>query len=333
MGIVYLAGQTSGSGVTAVAAGLAASWRSTGKRVSLVKPLSTAGDSDPAFFAELGGSSDTETIDGDTATIDGDPAPELIEHAVRLVQALDGSSDIVVVEGLPLDIDSSPVLAEGLNARVIGVIPYARSLGGETADAWRGAFGSQLAGLLVNKRTLYAEHDVAARLLSELAGDGVSAFGALPEDRLLLAPTVQQVVDCLGGVYFTAPDGAGALIEHFLIGGLITEWGGNYFGRLPNQAVIVRGGRIDIQMSALNFPLSALILTGCDTPSQYVYQRADDLDAPLIAVSQNTHETAAALESLSAAVTVHHPDKARRAAELLDANVDMAAMSLAVGVA
>ena len=333
MGIVYLAGQTSGSGVTAVAAGLAASWRSAGKRVSLVKPLSTTGDFDPAFFAELGGSSDTATIDGDTATVDGDSAPELIDQAVRLVQALHDSSDFVVVEGLPLDNGSSPTLAEGLDARVVGVIPYARSLGGETADAWRSAFGSRLAGFIVNKRTLYAEHDVAARLLSELTGDGVSAFGALPEDRLLLAPTVQQVVDCLGGVYFTAPDAAGALIEHFLIGGLITEWGGNYFGRLPNQAVIVRGGRIDIQMSALNFPLSALILTGCDTPSQYVYQRADDLDAPLIAVSQNTRETAAALESLSAAVTVHHPDKAQRAAELLDANVDMAAMSLAVGVA
>ncbi len=329
MSIVYLAGQTSGSGVTAVAAGLAASWRSAGKRVSLVKSIPTRGDADSAFFAELGGGADKVLIDGFRAV-------DLLGEqggVGRLVQALDESSDIVVVEGFPLDIRSSPALAEGLDARVVGVIPYARSLGGETADAWRSAFGSRLAGLLVNKRTLYAEHDAEARLLPELAGDGVPAFGALPEDRLLLAPTVQQVVDCLGGVYFTAPDAAGALIEHFLIGGLIAEWGGNYFGRLPNQAVIVRAGRIDIQMSALNFPLSALILTGCDTPSQYVYQRADDLDAPLIAVPQNTHEAAAALESLSAAVTVHHPDKARRAAELLDANVDMAAMSLAVGAA
>ena len=61
MGIVYLAGQSSGSGVTAVAAGLAAAWRSAGKRVSLVKPLSTPGDSDPAFFAELGGSEPDHT--------------------------------------------------------------------------------------------------------------------------------------------------------------------------------------------------------------------------------------------------------------------------------
>ena len=267
-------------------------------------------------------------------TIDGDPAPEHIEQAARLVQALDESSDIVVVEGLPLDSSSSPSPCRkhstpaswASSPTLAPSAPRPPALG--EAPSARGS-----RDLLVNKRTLYAEHDAEARLLPELAGDGVPAFGALPEDRLLLAPTVQQVVDCLGGVYFTAPDGAGALIEHFLIGGLITEWGGNYFGRLPNQAVIVRAGRIDIQMSALNFPLSALILTGCDTPSQYVYQRADDLDAPLIAVPQNTHEAAAALESLSAAVTVHHPDKAQRAAELLDANVDMAAMSLAVGAA
>ena len=108
-------------------------------------------------------------------------------------------------------------------------------------------------------------------------------LGVLPEERLLLAPTVQQAAEHLGGTYFTNEDSGGELIEHFLIGGLITEWGGNYFARLPNQAVVVRGGRIDIQMSALNFPLNALFLTGCETPSQYVYQRADELDVPLIA--------------------------------------------------
>ncbi|MYB83734.1 MAG: hypothetical protein F4X54_03110, partial [Chloroflexi bacterium] len=160
---------------------------------------------------------------------------------------------------------------------------------------------------------------------------GMPVLGVLPEERLLLAPTVQQAAEHLGGTYFAGEDGGGELIEHFLIGGLITEWGGNYFGRLPNQAVVVRGGRIDIQMSALNFPLNALFLTGCETPSQYVYQRADDLDVPLIAVGSNTHDTAAALESLSDAVSVHHAAKAERAGAMARECVDASALSAALG--
>ena len=314
MSIVYIAGQAPGAGATAIAAGLAARWRADGKRVALAKPLAADGDADCAWFAALGGS------DASAPDVDG---------AVRIARELDAAADAVVVEGPPLTSESAAAFAEGCGARVVGVAPYARTLGAEDAGPWRAAFGERLAGLLVNRRTRYAEHDADARLLPELAGAGVPAFGALPEDRLLLAPTVQQAVDCLGGVYFTAADGGGALIEHFLIGGLIAEWGGNYFGRLPNQAVLVRGGRIDIQMSALNFPVAALFVTGCETPSQYVYQRADDLDAPLIAVAQGTHEAAAALEGLAGAVSARHPDKARRACELLDAHVDIAALTAA----
>ena len=318
MSVAYLAGQVPRVGVTTVAAGLAGVWRSAGKRVSLAKPLAPPDDADCAFFAELGGSGET------ASDVDG---------AARIVRALAESADVVIVEGPPLGSEGSAELAEACGARVVGVAPYERALGAGAVEPWRAAFGERLAGLLVNRRTRHAEHDAAERLLPELAGTGLSAFGALPEDRLLLAPTVQQVVDCLGGVYFTAPEGGAALVEHLLIGGLITEWGGNYFGRLPNQAVIVRGGRIDIQMSALQFPLSALILTGCDAPSQYVHQRADDLDAPLIAVGQDTHEAAAALERLDGAAHVRHPEKARRAAELLAAHADVAAMAEAVGAA
>lgn len=329
MSVLYLAGSGPGAGATAVAAGLAAAWRSANGRVPLVKPLSPPDDPDPSFFARLGGSPDT-------VTVDGAPSPADLDAAARIVQWLSASPGTVIVEGLPFTNGedagrASAELAERVGGRVVGVLAYDRSLGGETGGAWRSAYGPALAGCLVNKRTRYAEHDAASRLVPELAGDGLRAFGVLPEERLLLAPTIQQVVDLLGGVYFSGADG-GALIEHFLIGGLIMEWGGNYFGRRPNQAVLVRGGRIDIQMAALNFPLNALVLTGCEEPSQYVYQRAIELDVPLIAVRQDTHEAAAALESLSAASGAHHPAKAERAAQLLDAHADLAAMRSAVGV-
>ena len=336
MSVVQIAGARSGAGATTVACGLATVLRSQGKRVTLVKPLSAAGDADPAFLASLGGSAETVEFEGSAAAAQ-------VTEASKIVQGAAASADVVVVEGPPLAGGESSgeagrpggaaaaELARSTGAAVVGVLEYERTLGAAAAGPWRGTFGESLAGCVVNRRTRYAEHDASARLAVELEDAGMPVLGVLPEERLLLAPTVQQAAEHLGGTYFAGEDGGGELIEHFLIGGLITEWGGNYFGRLPNQAVVVRGGRIDIQMSALNFPLNALFLTGCETPSQYVYQRADDLDVPLIAVGLKTHEAAAALESLNDAVSVHHAAKAERAGAMARERLDASALSAALG--
>ena len=322
MSVVQIAGSRPGAGATTVVCGLASLLRAQGKRVSLVKPLSSPGDADPAFLASLGGSAET-------VAVEESPSPEQVAQAARIVQSAAASADVVLVDGPPLA-GLGGELASRTGALVVGVLEYDRSLGAEACGAWSEAFGASLAWCIVNRRTRYAEHDASTRLVAELAEAGLPVLGVLPEERLLLAPTVQQTADHLGGTYFTGEDGGGELIEHFLIGGLITEWGGNYFGRLPNQAVVVRGGRIDIQMSALNFPLNALFLTGCETPSQYVYQRAEELDVPLIAVGRNTHEAAAALETLHDAVSIHHAAKAERAGAMARECVDASALSAAL---
>ena len=323
MSVVQIAGVRPGAGATTVACGLAAVLRSQGKRVTLVKPLSAVGDADPAFLASLGGSAETVVVEGAVSA-------EQVAQAAKIVQGAASGVDVVLVEGPSLG-SGAEELARSTGAAVVGVLEYERTLGAAAAGDWREAFGESLVGCVVNRRTRYAEHDASARLAVELEDAGLPVLGVLPEERLLLAPTVQQAAEHLDGTYFAGEDGGGELIEHFLIGGLITEWGGNYFGRLPNQAVVVRGGRIDIQMSALNFPLNALFLTGCETPSQYVYQRADQLDVSLIATGRNTHETATALESLSAVVSIHHAAKAERAGAMAQECVDASALSAALG--
>lgn len=339
MSVVYVAGSRSGAGATAIACGLAALRRADGRKVALVKPLSAPGDADPAFFGDLGGSAAT-------ATIEGAPSDAQMDDAARIVKDAASGADDVIVEGPPLDGDdgafdgrdgavadggASAALVRRIGAPVVAALPYERTLDGGVCATWRAAYGELLAGCVVNKRIRYAEHDACARLAPELTREGMPALGVLPEERLLLAPAVGQAAAHLDGVYFAGADGADALIEHFLIGGLIAEWGGNYFGRLPNQAVLARGGRMDIQMSALNFPLNALFLTGCEAPAQYVQQRAEELDVPLIAVRRDTHEAAAALETLSASVTFHHPAKAERAGAMARERLDAAALAAAIG--
>ncbi len=94
----------------------------------------------------------------------------------------------------------------------------------------------------------------------------------------------------------------------------------------------VRGGRSDIQMAALNFPLTCLVLTGCEKPPQYVHQRATDLEVPLVTVPHDTPTATELLEGLEAQVTLDHPRKIDVLAELAGATLDVRSMADAIGL-
>lgn len=332
MGILYIAGDRPGAGATSVAVALATLWQRGGNRVTVVKPATSRGnDADFTLFARsYNGPADPALI--------MDQTPEMIEAIAERVLPLNQNADVVIVEGLPLNSEdgepneSSTVLAGRLRARVLGVVPYHRTVDSTSAATWSDYFANSLAGVIVNRRTVYGEHDATTRLTPAFENAGVRIFGTLTEERLLLAPTVQQVSDLLGGTFYAGASGSQGLIEHFLIGGLITEWGGNYFGRLSNQAALIRGGRIDIQMAALNTPLNGLFLTECQTPTQYVHQRATDLDVPLIVVGHDTHSATALLEKIANIVSIDHPAKIDLLTGMVRDAIDVAAVSTAVGL-
>jgi BioD-like phosphotransacetylase family protein len=121
-------------------------------------------------------------------------------------------------------------------------------------------------------------------------------------------------------------------VEHFLIGGLILDWGVLYFERFSNKAVIVRGDRPDIQMAALGTPTSCIVLTGGHSPIQYVSYEAGEEEVPLIQVEADTLSTAAALESLQEKALFDHPMKQEQFRELMSQHVDWDALYRSLGV-
>ena len=139
MSVVQIAGARPGAGATTVACGLAALLRSQGKRVTLVKPLSAAGDADPAFLASLGGSAET-------VAAEGAPSTAQVAEAARIAQGAATSTDVVVVEGPSLGEGGGVELARSTGAAVVAVLEYERTLGAAAAGPWRDAFGESLAG-------------------------------------------------------------------------------------------------------------------------------------------------------------------------------------------
>ena len=335
MAVLFITSDRPGAGKTALASSLAARWSQAGKRVGYFKPLSAnpLDDADVSFVArdvvsDGAGESPIATPEDTRAALSQDISTGLKQS----LDTLESDKDVVLVEGPSLlfpEGESSPiapVLAEALDARVLLVLRYAPDLeNGRVLEAC-GAFDGRLAGVLINSVTRYKEREARTNLTQTLESKGIKFLGALPEDRLLMGVTVDQLASHLDGRWVTGQERSQSLLERFLIGGNVMDWGVNYFGRFENQAVIVRGDRPDIHMSALSTATACLVLTGGHDPIQYVYHQAEQLEVPLLVVQGDTLSTAQALENVLDRSTIHHPAKVERFLELVREKADLEAI-------
>ena len=175
--------------------------------------------------------------------------------------------------------------------------------------------------------TSYRQRHLEQGSLAQIRNAGVSVFGAVPEDRVMLGVTVQQISEQLGGRWVQDPVNTDACIDRFLLGGNIMDAGHTYYGRYANQAVIVRAERPDIQMASLMEDTKCLVLTGGSEPTDYVKAEALERNVPLISVTESTLSTAEALASVLERATPYSQTKVERFRLLMRQNLDMEALS------
>ena len=335
MTALYIISDRPSAGKTALASALAAQLSRAGKAVGYFKPLSSTPQEDADV--EFMGQSILSNGGGDTSQ----PAPLMMPEGQLLsedisaelklsLDALAATNELVLVEGPSLSTshgDVSPVstrLAERLDARVLVILQYRPGLDVERVIEMTEPFSQRLLGVLINFVSRYRDMEIRSILVPALESRGVKFLGAIPEDRLMLAATVGQIAQHLDGRWVLGQGQAQGLVENFLIGGNIMDRGDTYFGRMENQAVIVRGDRPDIQLAALSAPATCLVLTGGHEPIQYVYYQAEQQEVPLLVVQADTIATAQSLDSALERSTVHHPRKVERFQELVQQHIDMA---------
>ena len=230
---------------------------------------------------------------------------------VALDQVEPSSSSVSIIEGSSGDSDADFNLAERIDAKVVLVAGL-----DDDIEAAVAALGDRFAGIVLNKVARY--RDVHAdRLVASLTNEGINCIGWVPEDRRLAASTVDTVIGHLEGELAFEVDSTSELVDNVLIGGLVLDWGPFYFRSQDNTCVVVRAGRPDVQISALQSDTTrALVLTGGEKPIDYVFYEARTKRIPLILVDADTHTT---MDSLDAMVPTgfSHPEKLSRISELL----------------
>ena len=324
MSTILVASHGPGAGKTSVAAGLATLIARSGASVSVCKPLSPAGRTDPdaIYFAQ--------NFRGGVAVASGDD-PASLDSAANAVRSLAGISEHTLVEvANPASGSgvSSPIttgLVERLSARVIAVFGYDPALSAVSVSSSVAPLGNSLASVVVNLTPRYR----AARtglMLGEVAAAGIPVGAALPEDRPMLSLTMTQLEQQLGGRWELEPADDDAWIDRFLIGGNIMDSGAGYFGRFSHQAVITRAERPDIQMACLMQDTRCLVLTGGARPTEYIRVEASKRNVPVLLVDGGTVATADAVGDLLGAVVPYHAHKADRMADLLAERIDVNAL-------
>ena len=335
MSVLYVASNQPRAGRTAVAVTLARRLSQDGKRVALLKPFTSSADSDPdsqVLRQASGATGDWPVSISASESLQG----AAIDRAVETCRQVGGEADVTIVEGLSGLHDTaganSLALAEGLDARVVAVLGYSSGAVAEDARTAGNLFGDRLAGLVINGVTRYKMREVSGNLASRLEADGISVLATIPEDRRLLGMSVEQLADHLGGRFLSWEEKKDNFVEHFLIGGLVLDWGVLYFERHENKAVIVRGDKPDIQMAALGTPTSCIVLTAGQPPIQYVQYEAGQEEVPLIQVDTDTLETAEALESIQDKALFDHPVKQGQFMELMSRHGNWDAVYQSLGV-
>jgi len=310
MTVIYVASDEAGAGKTAVCTCLAELLNRRWVKAATVHPLG------PGSLPAEG------MTDG------------LLGKVVSQVKALADKNQLVLVEGTnALSSGDGRRLAEALDAKVLAVIRHRHGMGATALGPWPAMHGDRLLGFLFNERGRYLDTEVKTSLLPSLVSAKLTSFGVIPEDRALLAVTVGQIADHLGGRFITDENNLDGLVEYFMVGGWTMDEGRLYFETRQNKAVIMRGDRPDIQMSALSTPTAVMVCTQGLEPIEYVKYEAQEQGAAVMVVPTGTVATMEALDTLQAKATFDHPAKLRRFRELLERHVDVKGLLAALGAA
>jgi uncharacterized protein len=325
MAALYLTSISGNSGKTMLGAGLGKYWLDNGKKVGYFKPLATAEkggggspDADAAFIKKLFGLNESA---------------ENLAGAVNDIKAAYAGAaqgkDIVIVEGLPLNVSASVI--EALDAKVLVIHDYAAPLPGVIAEYKK--MGKRLVGVVLNKVPRNKVSRMESQAAEALAQAGIKFLGAIPEDRLLLTLNVGELAEVLQAKILNNSDKTGELIENVMLGALAFDSGEEYFKRKNNKAVILKGERPDMQLAALQTSLRCLVLSGGAKPIPAVLQQSNVKKVPILSSNLNVQDMATAVDKAMEGRKFRQERKLPRLEEILRQALNVKLLDQGLGLA
>ncbi|MSQ61212.1 MAG: hypothetical protein EXR43_01330 [Dehalococcoidia bacterium] len=304
MAVLLIAAATPGAGKTSVAAALAMKLATEGHAVQVCRILPD-GPGDPNAL-------DDGRVFGSLPFVQEGRRTLSAAEARELAQA-HGSGERTLILESPRGADTG-ALAAMLGATVVLVLR-----GGPGAWPALPDVGGTLGGLIAVAVAVPEPELAAAR--ERLAALGPS-LGALPEERVLYAPSIGEIARALGAEVVYDSGNLDETMAHLVVAPVSADAGRPYFERFPHKVVITRVDRPDLILSAFNGGANCLVLCGREAPMQYVVDRAHHEEVTILLSHRSTAETVGALEGIYDGTRFGGALKLERMTALFDEHAD-----------
>jgi len=348
---LYIASSEPYAGKTLTSIVLGTRWQRQGRKVGYMKPLGLLpvrvggelADEDAQFVAErLGLESAPSTLcpillSRETCHM----TPE--EARAKVLAAYEAASagvDVMIVSGTGSVIKRGSMIglngvaaSEMLDAKVLLVGKCEAFTDADSIVAARQALGDRVVGTIINMVPPRIKEQVWDDVVPCLEKIGLTVFGMMTMDPVLHSVTVAELAEATGGEFLCGEEGAGELVENFIVGAMGVEQALTYFRRTARKCVITGGDRSDIQLAALESPTRCLILTGDLRPSHTVLARAEEMKVPVLLVRDDTLTTVATIERVLGKLRVREPKKIEHALEQFETHLELAKLDEALGLA
>ena len=343
MAVIYVAGSAPGVGKTGFATAIARSCIDKGQSVGIIKPLIISPSSKTCSAVD-------EEVQYYKKIVPGNPdflhrainitdPPEIqqatLTDSIDAINATSRDYDTLIIEGLDgLDLthrstEISMAVVAGTNAQVITLVNPNDTLTTSTTTASLNPFGDKQIGVIINQVPRYQMRSIETDIRNAHGNSGYKILGVLPEDRLMLSPTVQQLANHLGASPLhteylrNQAEHTEAIVQYIMVGGWFLDKGSYVFSRRNNKAVIVRGDRPDSQMAALETLTLCLILTDGRYPVQYITYQAEQHQVPMYLVEAPTVVTLESVEGINSRINSYNSRKTDHFMTLLQNHCDL----------
>lgn len=192
------------------------------------------------------------------------------------------------------------------------------------------AEGVEIAGVIVNK-VLPEKYDQIEPIVRKgFERKGLEVLGVMPYNPVLSSPTVQQLVEEIGGELLSGERGLKNPVNKIAIGAMSPHEALSYFGR--GTLLITPGTREDLILAAMSSCLvglgrescvSGVVLTGSVKPHPKVMALISRTHIPVVSVSEDTFTTAAKIHGLIVKIRPGDKSKIYAAERLVSRHVDI----------
>ena len=312
MGVLYITSQKQNSGKTTLSAALASLLIDRGKVVDIAKPFSgnrTLEEGDRFNFSKL--------LDGDYSLQN----EQSLDAAIASIKESSSKHEFVIVEALSsMPVEEQVSFVEEIKAQAL-IVSIPSTI--ESDADFASGFGSSVCGVVLNQVSKYAQIQTEHIMQQNLSPHDVHLLGTIPEDRTLLSLSVAQICENLSGQMFGEEQNSESLVEHFMVGGFGMDPGEYSFATRDKKAVVVRGDRPDVQMSALNTDMECFIMTNGMDPIEYIKYEAVEEGVSIMIVQSDTLDTMENISKLQQLAEFDHPDKLSKAKKLVSDYVNI----------